>query len=547
MATVMQDAAAASVVEPFFAVELYFPTETLILWTGNYNITISGHVYLGAGDVLSLSEIQETGDIQAAGATLGITMTGNATSQGANTAGTWTAFNSVSANITGAGVVALNGTNFISGGGSTGTMKTNLSAGGVLDVQSGSWAWGYGRASTATNLGSLNVASGAEYRSSDGAIKFDALTGSGTVANSYSGTITITLGVSNTTNNAAYGVSGNTATFSGVIKGPDSYTGVTTGTLNLVKTGSGTQILSGNNTYTGTTTISAGTLTLSGGSAIANNGAVTLANATSTALNVNSSETIGNLSGGGSLGGNIAIAAGQTLTVSQTSNASYNGSISGAGGLTINGTKQLQLMGNNSYTGTTLVTAGTLLVNGSLAAGSAVTVDSGATLGGNGTINGAAVVNGNLRPGNSPGVLTFGSSLTLSATSAVTMELNSTVRGTGYDGIDVTGALTYGGALTINVGSAFLGSSETFSLFTSGSQSGDFDSMSLEGAYDTGSFTNSSGVWNLTDSSGNHWSFSQATGDLGFTAVPEPSTWALLAASGLALLFVSRRRMVRKK
>jgi hypothetical protein len=73
MATVMQDAAAATVVEPFFAVELYFPTETLRLWTGNYNITISGNVYLGAGDVLSLSEIQETGDIQAAGATLGIT------------------------------------------------------------------------------------------------------------------------------------------------------------------------------------------------------------------------------------------------------------------------------------------------------------------------------------------------------------------------------------------------------------------------------------------------------------------------------------------
>jgi hypothetical protein len=71
--------------------------------------------------------------------------------------------------------------------------------------------------------------------------------------------------------------------------------------------------------------------------------------------------------------------------------------------------------------------------------------------------------------------------------------------------------------------------------------------MSLEGAYGPGSFTNSSGVWSLTDSSGNQWSFSQASGDLGFTAVPEPSTWALLAASGLVLLFVSRRRMVRKK
>ena len=232
---------------------------------------------------------------------------------------------------------------------------------------------------------------------------------------------------------------------------------------------------------------------------------------------------------------------------SGTNAQTLSGIISGTGALTQNAASTLTLSGNNTYSGTTTISAGTLLVNGSLAAGSALTVDSGATLGGSGTINGAAVVNGNLRPGNSPGVLTFGSSLTFSVTSAVTMELNGTARGTGYDGIDVTGALTYGGVLTINVGSTFLGSTETFSLFTSGSQSGDFASVSLEGAYDTGSFTNASGVWSLTDSSGNQWSFSQASGDLGFTAVPEPSTWALLVSSGLVLLFVSRRRTVRKK
>lgn len=67
--------------------------------------------------------------------------------------------------------------------------------------------------------------------------------------------------------------------------------------------------------------------------------------------------------------------------------------------------------------------------------------------------------------------------------------------------------------------------------------------MSLEGACDTGSFTNANSVWSLTDSSGNQWSFSQASGNLGFTAVPEPSTWSLLVSSGLVLLFVSRRRL----
>jgi autotransporter-associated beta strand protein len=61
-------------------------------------------------------------------------------------------------------------------------------------------------------------------------------------------TPTLTLGA----NNAS-------ATFSGVIRN-------TTGELALVKTGSGTQTLSGGNTFTGSTTVSQGTLALEGGS-----------------------------------------------------------------------------------------------------------------------------------------------------------------------------------------------------------------------------------------------------------------------------------------
>jgi autotransporter-associated beta strand protein len=247
--------------------------------------------------------------------------------------------------------------------------------------------------------------------------------------------------------------------------------------------------------------------------------------------------TVANFTNNGS--GNLGVmslnSANRTIDVGTGATLNMGWNVSGTSvGITKNGTGSLVLNASNTYSGATIVNAGTLIVNGSLAAGSALTVASGATLGGTGTINGAATVNGNLRPGNSPGVLSFGSSLTLGSTAEITMELNGTTRGTEYDGINVTGALAYGGDLTIEVGSAFLGSSENFSLFTFSSQSGNLESVSLAGAYGSGSFNNSGGIWSLTDSGGNQWSFSQADGNLGFTAVPEPSTWALLGLFGLA-------------
>ena len=250
---------------------------------------------------------------------------------------------------------------------------------------------------------------------------------------------------------------------------------------------------------------------------------------------VNASTTANFTNSGGGLGRIDLNGANRTIDVGAGATMNVDWTIAGTSvGLTKNGSGTLELNAANTFTGATAINAGTLFVNGSLAAGSALFVASGATLGGTGTINGAATVNGYLRPGNSPGVLSFGSSLALGSTSQTTMELNGTTRGAQYDGIDVTGALTYGGDLTIDVGSAFLGSSENFSLFTFASQSGNLDSVNLAGAYGTGIFTIASGVWRLMDSSGNQWSFSQADGNLGFTAVPEPSTWALLVLLGLA-------------
>jgi hypothetical protein len=67
---------------PFFAIELMFDTRTiefaggtvqagpLYLWTGLGNLTIGGITYVGTGNMLQISEVKETADIAAAGATL---------------------------------------------------------------------------------------------------------------------------------------------------------------------------------------------------------------------------------------------------------------------------------------------------------------------------------------------------------------------------------------------------------------------------------------------------------------------------------------------
>lgn len=219
------------------------------------------------------------------------------------------------------------------------------------------------------------------------------------------------------------------------------------------------------------------------------------------------------------------------------------------------------LNGANTYTGNTTVSAGTLLIGtaGSIANSGTISVASGATLNvsavsggwalgssqtlkGSGTVAGNATINGNLQPGSSPGVLTFNGTLTLASTANTTMEINGTTRGIQYDGIDmVSNALSYGGNMSITFGSAFLSGDTTFDLFNfSGSQSDTFTAVSSAANY---LFTlNSGNSFSANDQLGNIWSFNHSTGDLGFTAIPEPSTWVLLVGSLSTLMIFRRRR-----
>ena len=151
------------------------------------------------------------------------------------------------------------------------------------------------------------------------------------------------------------------------------------GTLSLTKSGAGIWSVSGTNTHSGTTTVSAGTLELSNGAAIADTGAVSLANVATAILKLNANETIGSLAGGGTTGGTVNLQA-NTLTVGGGT-GSFGGGIQGVDGAltkTVAGT--LTLTGANTYTGATTVSGGQLTVSGTgtLAGTSGLSVSGGA-------------------------------------------------------------------------------------------------------------------------------------------------------------------------
>jgi len=119
----------------------------------------------------------------------------------------------------------------------------------------------------------------------------------------------------------------------------------------LTKTGTGTLILSGENTYTGTTTISAGTLQVGADTALGFStaglsiGAGTLA----TTGTFTTSRT-------------VSLTAAATIDTEEDTSLTVSGVISGSGGLTKAGAGTLILTANNTYTGTTTISAGTLQI-----------------------------------------------------------------------------------------------------------------------------------------------------------------------------------------
>jgi autotransporter-associated beta strand protein len=225
------------------------------------------------------------------------------------------------------------------------TGSTNVSA-GTLQIGTG------GTIST----GPLIVAGGALLDLNGTSPSFASLSGGGTIDNvTAGGTLTLTVGSGNSN-----------TTFSGAIKN-------TTGTISLVKVGSGNLTLGGANTYTGTTTIgtagtavaSAGTLTVTG--SISGGGAFTVGDNDTLAVNGGSitassfsfgsdENTAVSVTGGGSINVSTgALTAGEAVGNATGYLSITSGTVT-AGSVTINRT------GVND--GATIITSGASTTSG---------------------------------------------------------------------------------------------------------------------------------------------------------------------------------------
>ena len=153
----------------------------------------------------------------------------------------------------------------------------------------------------------------------------------------------------------------------------------------------------------------------------------------------------------------IAItSAGGTIQQPTSGSATLSGVFSGAGGLTFIGTGSTTMSGANTYAGGTTVSGGTLVVAGTSPTGAGdVFVASAGTLMGTGTIAGNSIVSGVMKPGNSPGYLSFTQNLTLNAGSTYQQDIAGTTQASSSTPVGASGYYSFvdvGSQLTITAG-----------------------------------------------------------------------------------------------
>lgn len=192
--------------------------------------------------------------------------------------------------------------------------------------------------------------------------------------NPFSGTTVINNGMIHIGRNGTIGSIGGTIINNGILRFNRSdsifFDGPISGNGRLVKWGTGTLVLTADNSYSGGTHVETGTLQIGNGA------------------------TTGNIIGD--------VENDNRLVFKRSDPCEYDGSISGNGTVIQAGNGTLRLNGNHTFTGSTLVRNGTLELNGRLTMGNQVYIKTGATLSGTGNIGDTmfAENNATINPGN---------------------------------------------------------------------------------------------------------------------------------------------------
>ena len=433
----------------------------------------------------------------------------------------------ISALLTGANVDSLNFSLFGAASSTSALKLDNITISNTLTAAvllgnfwnggTGTWTSTSPNWSTSAALGGA----GTSDSSSTNPLVFGGTAGTVTV----SGTVTVPAGMNFTT--TGYTLSGGTINLSGTSAAANTLTidggsstasisSVLTGTNGLTKAGTGTLNLSGANTYSGTTAVSAGTLQLGSGTALGTSSmsitagaaldlaGVTMVNANALTVNgtgisnngvlINSSTTTASYRGAITLGsdstitadtgnitltGGITTASGKSLTINGVKDVTVSTvKITGAGGLTKSGNGRLNLNFANDFTGGLTINGGTVslgytgALNATAGSENAVTFGSGSTgtLSLNGNNATIASLNTNPTPGTTfvqngstsagTATLTIGNSTNSNSTFAGVIQNGSTgvlaLNKAGTGTLTLTNANTYTGGTAINQGKIVL-------------------------------------------------------------------------------------------
>ncbi len=303
----------------------------------------------------------------------------------------------ISGNLSGSGALTMNGTGtWALSGTNTFSGKTSINSGtlSVNTLANTSTSSSLGAPTTVANgtvaIGSTTTGATLAYTGSGSTtnrvINLAGTTGGATLDASGTGPLVFTSAFT------ATGAGSKTLTLTGSSAAANTIQGAiinnsVTNITSLAKSGTGTWVLSGANTFTGATTINAGTLQVSADNNLgvapgtATAGQLTLAGGTLEAtagFTLNSNRGIALTS---STTSNLTAETGQSLN--------YGGIIAGSGNITYGtvstGTGTVTLSGANTYTGATTINSGVVNIQNSDALGNAsntasTTVASGATL-----------------------------------------------------------------------------------------------------------------------------------------------------------------------